>query len=76
LTKGSATPTLMQVSDVNVRRSKPFMSELPENLPKNLKPQRRKDPFPRIHKLIAEIGVSLFALYELAKFVKFLYLSW
>jgi hypothetical protein len=52
------------------------MSESRENLPKNHKPKRRTDVFPRIHRLIAEIGVSLFALYELAKFVKFLYLSW
>jgi len=51
------------------------MSEL-QNLPKNSKPQKRRDPFPKIHKLIAEIGVSLFAVYELAKLVKYLYLSW
>jgi len=52
------------------------MSELQENLPKSPKPQKRKDPFPKIHKWIAEIGVMLFGIYELLKFAKYLIHSW
>jgi hypothetical protein len=52
------------------------MSELQEHLPKNPKLPKRKDPFPKIHRWIGEIGVILFGLYELLKFVKYLYHAW
>ena len=52
------------------------MSDLPAKPPKNLKPAKSSSLFSKIHIWIAETAVIIFAIYELLKFAKYLYISW
>jgi hypothetical protein len=40
------------------------------------KPAKRKDQFSKIHKLVFQATFTAWAIYECAKFVKFLWLTW